>query len=47
VAITVNYTVRLGTLPGAQTNTVTVTSGTSDPNAGNNTASDTTNVTLL
>jgi uncharacterized repeat protein (TIGR01451 family) len=47
VTITVNYTVRLGTLPGAQTNAVTVTSGTSDPNAGNNTASDTTNVTLL
>jgi len=45
--ITVNYSVRLTTLPGPQTNTVSVTSSTSDPNSSNNTASDTTTVKLL
>jgi hypothetical protein len=43
----VNYTLPVTTLPGPQTNTVSVTSGTSDPNSGNNTASDTTTVNLL
>ncbi|HYR83490.1 MAG TPA: DUF11 domain-containing protein, partial [Terriglobia bacterium] len=45
--ITVNYSVRLTTLPGPQTNTVSVTSSTSDPNSSHNTASDTTTVKLL
>src|SRR5439155_1696860 len=38
--ITASYTVPSSTT-GAQTNTATVSSGVSDPNAGNNTASDT------
>ncbi|MCE9630564.1 MAG: DUF11 domain-containing protein [Planctomycetia bacterium] len=41
----VSYTVPASTAPGLYTNTATVTSGTSDPVPGNNTASDTTTVT--
>jgi uncharacterized repeat protein (TIGR01451 family) len=43
-SITVTYTVPSSTLPGLQTNTVTVTSSTPDVNPANNTASDTDNV---
>src|SRR5437764_941945 len=39
--ILVTFTVPSSTLPGSQTNTVSVTSTTTDPDTGNNSASDT------
>jgi len=44
VVRTVSYTVPASTAAGTQTNTVTVASATDDPNAGNNTATDTNTV---
>ncbi|MCY2989815.1 MAG: hypothetical protein NTY19_18375 [Planctomycetota bacterium] len=43
--LTVKYTVPVGASPGAALNTVSVTSSTFDPNAADNTATDTTTVT--
>jgi uncharacterized repeat protein (TIGR01451 family) len=47
VTITADYTVPLLTPTGPRTNTVTVGSGTPDPDSSNNSASDTTNVDIL
>ena len=47
VTVKADYTVPLTSLLSSQTNTVTVSSGTPDPNTGNNKASKTTSVGLL